>query len=200
MSYPSKLPMLFIAGCALLVAASGCRSSETDPSPSTSSSGGAGGQKPTKPLKIANWNVHNLVNDKADSGVNNEYKDYKWDEHRANVGKVLMSLDADIVVLQEVEHLEVLQQLNDLELDGKYDHLALLDANDPRGIDNGVMSKLPLLEVISHKDESFTKVGTQGPSYKYSRDCLEVHVEHNGRKIVRCRQAARRSAAHPRHR
>ncbi len=187
MNYSIKLLMPLIASCALLTANSGCRSGtgDTDPSPtSTNGSGGAGGQKPTKPLTIANWNVHNFVNDIADSGIANEWKDYKWDEHRANVGKVLKSLDADIVVLQEVEHMKVLEELNELELDGVYEHLALIDANDPRGIDNGVMSKLPLLKEVSHKDESFTKVGTQGPSYKYSRDCLEVHIEHNGRPIV----------------
>ena len=46
------------------------------------------------------------------------------------------------------------------------------------------MSTVPIVKTVSHKDDSFTVVGTQGPFYYYSRDCLEVHLEYNGRAIV----------------
>lgn len=137
------------------------------------------------PLTIANWNVRNFYNDVFDDPVAQfEDTDNQWDAHRADVGNVLGALDADIVVLSEVEHADVVNELNDMELAGAYEHIAVIDGNDPRGIDVGVMSKIPLDEVISHKDDSFKKEGTQAPNYIYSRDALELHLTFNGRPMV----------------
>jgi endonuclease/exonuclease/phosphatase family metal-dependent hydrolase len=136
------------------------------------------------PLSIANWNVHNFINDQFDDPAPQEAVDNQWPAHRAAVGNVLNAIDVDILMLQEVEHEAGLEELNDMELSGAYPHITVIDANDPRGIDIGIMSKVPLDDVISHQDESFTKAGTNGPSYIFARDVLEVHLTVNGRQIV----------------
>jgi len=168
----------------VLLVATACRS-ETN-GPTTSSGGsGAGGELPDPlPLTVVNWNLFNFYNDEIDDSAQDEAIDPNWTVHRADVGKVLRAIDGDILVLQEVEHEAVLEELDALELDGAYPYIRVIDGNDPRGIDVGIMSKIPLDEVKSHKDESFTKAGTDSPPYLYARDCLEVHVTYNGRALA----------------
>lgn len=168
----------------VLCSTSGCRSSTNG-----NGNGGDGGNGGTgmngQPLKIINWNVHNLVNDELDDPkAEFEKTDADYLEHRKAVAKVLASLDADVVLLQEVEHVKILEELNTQELNGRYLHLSVIDANDPRGIDNGVMSKFPFEKLVSHQDDFFAKVGTSSPKYKFARDCVEVHLQVNDRAIA----------------
>lgn len=156
----------------------------------TTSSGGGGGSgvvpNDPLPLSVLNWNVHNLENDKDDSGAPGEtiVSTTEYNTHRKAVGAVLNELDADIVLLTEVENKAVLDELNALELGGKYVASSLIEGNDYRGVDIGLLSKYPIDSVVSHKDEPFTLSGTAGPDYYFSRDCPEVHIQFNGRKMV----------------
>ena len=175
---------------AWLACAPGCRSAEetTDPSSASSSSSGTGGSvvlPDPEPLKVVNWNVRNFVNNVIDdTNAPMEETDPNYLLHRGNVGNVLRALDGDIVVLQEVEHEAVLTDLDDSELDGAYQEVHVVDANDPRGIDIGVLSKLPLDGIVTHKSDPFTKLGTQTPTYHYARDALEIHLTFNQRRLV----------------
>lgn len=150
--------------------------------------GGAGNAAPSDPLplRVANWNVHNLENDKDDSGAPGEtiVTTAEYTAHRKAVGKVLNQIDADILILVEVENKAVLDDLNQTELGGKYSASNLIDGNDYRGVDIGVLSKYPIDSVVSHKDEGFPLNGTQGPNYYFSRDCPEIHIRFNGRNMV----------------
>lgn len=151
--------------------------------------GGAGGAvipNDPLPLRIVNWNVHNLENDKDDSGAPGEtiVTTAEYTAHRKAVGVVLKELDADILVLTEVENKAVLDDLNKTELGGKYVASSLIDGNDYRGVDIGVLSKHPIDSVVSHKDDAFPLNGTQGPNYYFARDCPEIHIQFNGRNMV----------------
>jgi endonuclease/exonuclease/phosphatase family metal-dependent hydrolase len=150
--------------------------------------GGAGGAAPVepKPLTVMNWNVKNFFNDKKDSGIQDEMvpTTAQYQQKLAAVGAVIRAMNPDVVVLQEVENLAVLEDLNASQLGGGYGTRVLIDANDPRGIDIGALSKLPLGEAISHKDELFSLVGTNGPNYSYARDCLELRLTFNGRRLA----------------
>ncbi|MDI1446852.1 endonuclease/exonuclease/phosphatase family protein [Polyangium sp. 6x1] len=150
--------------------------------------GGSGGGAPRDPmpLRVVNWNVHNYLNDKNDSAAVDEVvrTTAQYVAHRKAIGAVLSVIDADVVVLQEVENEASLSDLVQSELGGKYTDIGIVDGNDPRGIDIGILSKLPLDEVVSHKDEQFPLNGTVGPTYRFSRDCPEYHLTYNGRKLV----------------
>jgi endonuclease/exonuclease/phosphatase family metal-dependent hydrolase len=147
--------------------------------------GGAGGGAQAVRLAVASWNARNLFNDVKDSPeLSPETIDNDWPMRRGLVGSVLRSIDADVVVLQEVENRNVLDALDAEELGGRYPHRALVDANDPRGVDVAVLSKIVLLDVVTHKDDLFAKIGTTAPKHRYARDCLEVHLSHNGRRVV----------------
>jgi len=161
-----------------------------DPVTSTSGVGGAGGSggaplPDPQPLTVLNWNLHNFVNAELDDPIaSQEEVDPAWSTHRAAVGAILRGLDPDIAVLQEVEHQHVLDELNDLELDNRYVVVHVVDGNDPRGIDIGVLSKLPVGHVASHKDDVFAASTDPGTTYQYSRDCVEVHLLYNGRPLA----------------
>lgn len=165
-----------------------CREGGTSSSTS-SSEGGRGGEggvlPPAQPLRVLNWNTHNFF-DNIDDHCSGEIvlgtNDYK--NKRKAIGAALKALDPDVIMLQEVEKKSILDDLNESELDGQYVSTELIPGNDTRCINVGVMSKIALDGVVSHKDEYFNKWGTQGPDYRYARDCLEAHITFNGRRIA----------------
>jgi len=151
--------------------------------------GGTGGEANTtpEPLAVFNWNARNFFDTKKDDFQNADEivlsaTDYQT--KRQIIGAVISQLNPDVAVLSEIEHLSILDDLNKSELGGAYVATALIEGNDSRGIDIGVMSKIPFDQVVSHKDDSFTVNGTNGPFYRYTRDCLELHLTYNGRHVV----------------
>src|SRR3954471_7335278 len=58
-------------------------------------------------------------------------------------------MDLDVLAVQEVEDVDTLRQFVRDDLGGLYPHVVLLEGNDPRLIDVGLLSKLPLGGVTS---------------------------------------------------
>ncbi len=88
--------------------------------------------------------------------------------------KAIKAVSADIIALQEVESLPVLDRFNSQYLGqkNKYLHRLVIDANDPRGIDVGILSRYEIVHARSHRHLPVTG----GSSKLFSRDCLEVGV------------------------
>ncbi|WP_437726029.1 endonuclease/exonuclease/phosphatase family protein [Sorangium sp. So ce861] len=153
------------------------------------SGGGAGPVDPppeAAPLAIVTWNTKDFFNDQDDTAGTDEIvlSAAAYREKREAIAAVLADLDPDVAVLQEVEHLGVLEDLSRIELGGAYPHAALVEAYDPRGIDVGALSKIPFDKVVSHRDDRFTLRGTSGPVYTFTRDCLELHLTRGDRKVI----------------
>jgi endonuclease/exonuclease/phosphatase family metal-dependent hydrolase len=152
---------------------------------STGGSGGTGGTlPPPKPLAVMDWNLHNYFDTIPDGTDEMVLSNADYKGKRANIGSVVKSLQPDVVMFAEIETKFMLDDLNGAELGSAYVDTELFEGNDPRGINIGMLSKIKPDMVISHKDDSFTLLGTNGPFYRYSRDCLEVHLTHNGRHMV----------------
>jgi len=105
-----------------------------------------------------------------------------------NVARVIAEVAADIQVLVEIEDRIVLQTFHDqilkLELDrlGKspYQHVLLMDGNDPRGIDVALLSRIP---VLSMKSNVHLRGASGGPLFP--RDCAVFSFEAaNGQELV----------------
>ncbi|AUX40163.1 uncharacterized protein SOCE26_015600 [Sorangium cellulosum] len=154
--------------------------------------GSGGGELPpppppaAEPLAVLNWNTKDFFNDQDDTAGDDEtvLSPSRYRDKREAVAAVLAQLDPDIAVLQEVEHLGVLEDLNRIELGGAYPHAALVEAYDPRGIDVGALSKIPFDRIVSHRDDRFPLRGTNTPVYTFTRDCLELHLTRGGRKVI----------------
>jgi endonuclease/exonuclease/phosphatase family metal-dependent hydrolase len=81
--------------------------------------------------------------------------------------RVVRDIDADIIAVIEAEDRPSLQRFNRELLDGMYRHVMLVDGNDPRGIDVGLMAKagFEIRSIRSHVD----LVDAHG--VVFSRDC-----------------------------
>ncbi|MGZ9274747.1 MAG: endonuclease/exonuclease/phosphatase family protein [Nitrospira sp.] len=92
-----------------------------------------------------------------------------------NTGLVLSEVRADIVLCVEVENRATLERFNDQVLRAEfrfsYPHFMVVDGNDQRGIDVGILSRFPITEIRSHVDDPDTK-----GNRLFSRDCPEYDI------------------------
>jgi endonuclease/exonuclease/phosphatase family metal-dependent hydrolase len=131
-------------------------------------------------VRVATWNVHDLFDEvdrtmppgDLDAVPSPAAVEAKLDALTA----VLVRLDADVVVLQEVENAAVLGRL---AARAGYPEARLVEGLDARGIDVAALSRLPLERYVSHLGE----VDALGRSL-WPRDCVEVHVRVAGRPLV----------------
>jgi endonuclease/exonuclease/phosphatase family metal-dependent hydrolase len=104
-------------------------------------------------------------------------KDVTWAATR-NTARVIHDVNADILLAVEVEDRLTLQRFNEQVLDAEfgtsYLHNLLVDGNDERGIDVGILSKFPIRGVRAHFDEP-DPVNASGKLF--SRDCPEYEIE-----------------------
>jgi endonuclease/exonuclease/phosphatase family metal-dependent hydrolase len=88
----------------------------------------------------------------------------------------ITALDVDVLAVQEVENIEALDEF--VETHGLsragYEHLVLVEGNDDRLIDVGVVSRLPIGAVTSWRHRTYRNRPDEPPIF--SRDLLEVDV------------------------
>ena len=102
-------------------------------------------------------------------------------ETQAVADRIAQAMDADVLAVQEVEHLGILKQFNRDYLNELYPYAALIEGNDPRMIDVGVLSKLPIGAITSHQ----TATHPDAPGERvFGRDLLQVEIlKPGGRKL-----------------
>ena len=89
---------------------------------------------------------------------------------RENTAKVIKEVKADIACVVEAEDRLALKGFDSDLLNNRYPCEMLIDGNDLRGIDVGVLSKFPIAGIWSH---IFDK---SGRSATFSRDCIEYEI------------------------
>ncbi len=89
--------------------------------------------------------------------------------------RVIKDVNADILGLVEAENRTALLHLNEAELVNGccYEHVMLIDGNDKRGIDVGILTRdaYPIVSICSHVDDR------ADGSRIFSRDCAEYEVQ-----------------------
>lgn len=119
---------------------------------------------------------------------------------RDNTARVIIDSKPDVLAVQEVENLYTLRIFNQKFLKNYFDRIILIDGNDPRGIDVGLMIrkgvKLDVTAIHTFVDEGidgkqvFRGAGSvQGIGYPaqnavFSRDCLMVEAKFAGKDIA----------------
>lgn len=108
--------------------------------------------------------------------------DIKWTA-TSNTGRVIAELNADILICVEVENRPTLQRFNDQVLQASYNvaypHAMVVDGNDERGIDVGILSRYPISGVRSHVDDR-----NPDGQRTFSRDCPEYVIELGANKRI----------------
>jgi len=162
--------LLGVQGCSesfTLVAGGG-----SEPAPLESLEVGAAGK-----YRIASWNVRNLFDPVDDSYGDEVLQNSEYEEKLQALVAVMEQVDADFWGLQEVENLACLEDLNE-RLSHPYPLLGLIEGNDhSRGIDVAFLSRLPVSEVVSHRERDLPDHPEVSKNYSFSRDCLEVRLE-----------------------
>jgi endonuclease/exonuclease/phosphatase family metal-dependent hydrolase len=107
-------------------------------------------------VRLAAFNVENLFDDQDDPTLSGEYDDIKMttDPTRLqNLAAAIKALDADVLALEEVESEQCLRWFRDTYLkDLGYAHLASKDVGYYRGIEQGVLSRLPIEDIQIYRD------------------------------------------------
>lgn len=95
--------------------------------------------------------------------------------------RILNAINADVLAVQEVEHIEILKEFNRDFLGNAYSEVALVEGNDPRLIDVGVLSKMPIGAITSHQ----TARHPDSPEKRvFGRDLLQVEInDANGDRL-----------------
>ena len=111
-------------------------------------------------------------------------EDVSW-EAVMNTGRVIAAVKPDILVCVEVENRPTLQRFNEQVLAStlgeSFPHVMVIDGNDTRGIDVGILSRYPIVGIRSHVDDEY-----QG-EHVFSRDCPEyVLLLPSGKQVVVC--------------
>ena len=154
---------------------------------------------PPNALTVATYNVENLfdlVDDPdADEGEFTPGTS-TWDAARlarrlTDLAQAFTLLNADVVVVNEVENLDVLEQLRDAIRGAggpEYAHLAIAPSRDPRGIDVSLLSRYPVAAQLGRPINTryeCTHVETGQPftldgSWPEARPVLQVELELDG--------------------
>jgi endonuclease/exonuclease/phosphatase family metal-dependent hydrolase len=153
------------------------------PAPATDEPAAAEAAQPSAPappplangiVRIATFNMLNLFDDFDDPYVANERVPGKRADEVARLGKTLRRLRADVVAVQEIENRQVLDAFVDKYL-GDYGYeVVLFEGNSDRGIDVGLLSRVPIDRVTSHRHRDFPD--GRGKTMRFRRDLLQVRL------------------------
>lgn len=124
-------------------------------------------------ISMATWNLENFFDTNDDYYKDEVLSERQYGDKLNRLGSVIKGINADIVGVQEIETQGCLEDL--AERSG-YPYIVFYPGNDKiRGINVGVMSKIPIRNYVSHAKDRFGSNGSRGA---FSRDCLEVHFKH----------------------
>ena len=103
----------------------------------------------------------------------------KPDDETNAIAQRIREMDVDVLAVQEVEDVDTLRAFNRERLNNLYRYSVLIEGNDTRMIDLGVLSKLPLGAVTSWQ----AAVHPEDPGRPvFGRDLLEVEVYNASRR------------------
>ena len=111
--------------------------------------------KATGAIRLATYNVENLFDDKDDPTLSGQFDDINEktnSERLMALAETIKLLDADVLCLEEVESKECLEWFRDKYLAGLgYEHVASLDVGYYRGVEQAVLSRIPIISASIYK-------------------------------------------------
>jgi endonuclease/exonuclease/phosphatase family metal-dependent hydrolase len=139
---------------------------------------------PTKTLRVATFNVHRLFDLVCDSKAcgPDEYEALPTQEEFSlrisQIAKAIQQLEADVVILQEVESQASLDALN-AEL--HFPVSILGETNTPASVDVAILAKGELRQVFTHRQNKLTLA--DGTTTTFARELLELQLTVKGSEV-----------------
>lgn len=148
-------------------------------------------------VRLATYNVLNLFDDRDDPSLTGRVDDFhdrrrgvraKPAAQRQAVADAIRAIDADVLALQEIESFDALVEFNERYLsDLGYGYVTSIDVGQMRGIEQAVLSRLPIrearvwpgmpLEGVHPQSRWNDRDGITGEAIAYRRSPLLVRVE-----------------------
>lgn len=144
------------------------------------------GAEPAR-LRVATFNVHRFFDTNCDTGrcAPGDYEVLPSPEafaQRADeIARAIERLDVDLVFLQEVETAVSLRAISE-RLGAAWPTSALGEIGTPASVDVAVVARDPLRAVRTHRERVLHR--PDGSSTVFSRELLEVELEHSGRPVI----------------
>ena len=91
----------------------------------------------------------------------------------AMIAERILAMNVDVLAVQEVEDISVLKQFNSIQLANLYPHVVLVEGNDPRLIDVGLMSRYPIGAITSFQTATHP---SEPDKLIFGRDLLAVEI------------------------
>lgn len=132
-------------------------------------------------FRIATYNLHNLFGADPDVHSRNPDPPAEAEQLRA-LGKVIQTLDADVIAFQEVQNEKALANLFRKHVNPalrkanqpRFDSFVCIPSHDPRGINVALATRLAVRGTMTFHDYEFGPVDER--STQFSRDLLGVEV------------------------
>ena len=121
-------------------------------------------------IRIGSYNVLNYFDEVDDPALSGRWDDADLASRPGQLvalAKAIRELDADVLALQEVESLEALLRFRDEHLaDMGYLHVASLDAGYYRGVEQSILSRVPITETLNWPALSTADVVRKGEGFQ----------------------------------
>jgi endonuclease/exonuclease/phosphatase (EEP) superfamily protein YafD len=138
-------------------------------------------------LRVATFNVHRFFDPTCDSGrcAPGDYEELPspaaFAQRAGEIARAVERLDADLVLLQEVESDASLRAIG-AALGPAWPTAVLGEIGAPASVDVAVVARDPLRAVRTHRDRVLRR--PDGSATVFSRELLEVEVDHGGRAVI----------------
>lgn len=183
------LALLLCCSCAALVPQDSLTEEGGGDESSEGSSTGMTDAPPPAPadLVVATYNVHLFFDTRCDSGqcgsgdFESAPNQSQFEYRAGELATAIAELDADVVLLQEIENQTCLSAITDRLPEG-FPTAVLGETGFTASVDVAVISRLPSLEVRRHADTPLPLPG--GGQTWFSREFLEVHLDAGGHRLI----------------
>jgi endonuclease/exonuclease/phosphatase family metal-dependent hydrolase len=134
-------------------------------------------------FRLATYNVENMFDRYDDPYTLDSLREYGTQAKSARalyaLGRMIRTVNADVIALQEVENRGFLEEFRDAYLAGLgYENVVLIEGNNShrggRGIDLALLSRVPVVSATTFQYRDF--VVTNRYQRRFSRDFLYVRV------------------------
>ena len=135
-------------------------------------------------VTIGAFNVENFFDIFDDPYSLDEDTKVKSRLHVVEVSRQIREANPDVMAIEELENEGVLREMVKLFLpDMGYDHVAANKSNGDRGINLGIISRLPILSMTSHRFRDFGLPGST-ETWRFARDFWRVELQGPNNKIL----------------
>ncbi|MEO0476201.1 MAG: endonuclease/exonuclease/phosphatase family protein [Planctomycetota bacterium] len=137
-----------------------------------------------KEVTVMSYNVENMFDVFDDPYTGDEGTDVKRRSEIAAIARAIKASDADIIVFQELENEHLLSGMVETFLpDAGYDYIAVQRTNSGRGINLGVISRLPIKSLTSHRFKTLKHPDAPDRTWKFARDAMQITVDAGGQDL-----------------